>query len=186
MFALQTDYKELSTMSRKFMSTTYVRIPTAQGDLLGWCTRPDDDGRAVIGLRTEGGHNRWEHHKPAGGWDGMPESVTLHQVAYRVHGFVAVGRDGTVTPRPSYPGDSPITRAEACSIDGGSTAAQRAAWALLTEAVTDFVQTEEGEALIRQGIEAQRNNRAREIETELEEVRARAEELELLLEQLDA
>jgi hypothetical protein len=163
----------------------YWRFSTPAGDMIAWSNGTRDDGRTHVGIRTEHEHNRWEHYAPSnGGWEGVASSATFSRVAYHVHEHYAYATKlGTRSLEPIGTGN-PLRRAEAFSLEDGTPSAVRAFRDVVEPALLDFLATDEGQQMIREGEEERRANRRAELElkatelsTELRAIRAELRKL---------
>lgn len=149
--------------------TTHYRIPTDAGDVVAWC---NDD--RTIGVRTEWKHNRRGADAPVGGWDGLPETITVNRVEYSMHGFLRLDDNGEPIADTRYGGM--IRRVD--NLDRGSDAAQRKAADIMQRAVAAWIATDEGAAALAEGQRVNVNNALARLEEDIDKTRAALADLE--------
>lgn len=165
-----------------YIATEYVKLPTELGTLVLWCNGTREDGALSIGVRTEAEHNRSDRNAPAGGWEGVAESVTVNRVEYHLHAFLRASRDtGEV-----YGGDgwgeygsrgSILRRAEMFSLGNGSQSAEILAWDVVSRAVSAYLITDEARAMVRRAVFAQASNERDELDRKAEDLLKQLEEV---------
>ncbi len=154
-----------------YEKTTYGRLPTPWGDLLVWCNGHDDEHGYTVGLRTEWEHNR-HGQQPEGGWDGMPETITIHRVAYGVNAFMTIADDGTVESNDR----SPLTRANGTAANSWPLASSPAVtkfWELVGPAVGAWAHTDKGRKILRARAYASVHNDLEYVEAAIAEAEAK-------------
>lgn len=155
---------------RDYKETRYYPLATELGTLIIWANGTDEHGRQSVGFRTEHDHNRHESNAPAGGWDGIAETVTINRVDYYAHGFARINTAGEVVQMNPHTFAGSLRRAEIFSNDKGSDSANAKFDAIMTDALTKWAQSDDGRRILREGRHISASNVARDLEREISEL----------------